>query len=69
MRLDILLEPPGDGADSVLSEWVAASGLRVGEDGLVEIVSDRCLDLLAELRSRCYGRGLNVSSKIFGKED
>jgi hypothetical protein len=69
MRLDIQLEPLGEEADSALAEWVAASALKVGQDGRIEVVPDRCMDILAELRSRCYDRGLIVNGKFFGTED
>ena len=69
MRFDILLEPPGAGADSVLQEWLAASGLQVAGDGQVEVSPDRCLELLVALRSRCYDRGLIVNVKFTSKED
>ena len=69
MRLDILLEPPGAEADSILREWFEASGLEGDEDGQVEVAPDRCLEVLVELRSRCYDRGLIVNVKFTGKED
>ena len=69
MRLEILLEPPGAEADSVLQEWLAASGLLVAADGQIEVAPDRCLEVLVELRSRCYDRDLIVNVKFIGKED
>ena len=69
MRLDIQLEPLGEEADSALAEWVAASALKVAEDGLIEVDPDRCFDALVELRGRCYDRGLIVNGKFLGKED
>jgi hypothetical protein len=69
MRLDILLEPPGAEADSVLQEWLAASGLRLATDGQIEVEPDRCLEVLVALRSRCYDRGLIVNVKFTTKED
>jgi hypothetical protein len=69
MRLDLLLEPPGAEADSVLQEWLAVSGLLVAVDGQIEVAPDRCLDVLVELRSRCYDRDLILNVKFTGKED
>ncbi|MEN8135190.1 MAG: hypothetical protein ABFS18_06600 [Thermodesulfobacteriota bacterium] len=68
MRLDILLEPPGAEADCVMAEWLKATGLIVAM-GQVEVSSDRCLDVLVALRSRCYDRELTVNVKFTDKED
>ena len=69
MQLDILLEPPGAEADSILQEWLKFFGLHLAADGQVEVSPDRCLVVLVELRSRCYDRGLTVNVKFTGKED
>lgn len=69
MRLDILLEPPGLEADSVMKEWLVAIGLQLAVDGMVEIRPDQCLDALVELRNLCYERELTVNVKFYGKED
>ncbi len=69
MRLDIFLEPPGAEADTVLQEWLAASGLQVAADGQIEVAPDRCLEALVALRSRCYDLDLIVNVKFTGKED
>ena len=69
MRFDILLEPPGSEADSVLQEWLMASGLQVDADGQIAVAPDRCLEVLVTLRSRCYDRDLIVNVKFIGKED
>ncbi len=69
MRLDILLEPPGAEAGSILEDWLKFFGLQVATDGQVEVSPDRCLEVLVALRSRCYDRGLTVNVKFTGKED
>ena len=69
MRLDILLEPSGAEADSVLQEWLMASDLQLDADGQIVVAPDRCLEVLVALRSRCYDRGLTVNVNFAGEKD
>jgi hypothetical protein len=68
MRLRILLEPPGELADSLFKGWLARTGLPITRDGLVEIDSGQCHALLLDLRNRCYDQGLTLGVNFTGSE-
>ncbi|MCA1765778.1 MAG: hypothetical protein LC633_05965 [Desulfobulbaceae bacterium] len=69
MRFEILLEPPGDQAGKIMRDWLAAFSLTPGADNLIEAGPDDSFELLAELRKRCYERGMTVNVKFYGKDD
>lgn len=69
MRLDILLEPPGPEAESVVLEWLESTGLQLAAGAQVEVNPDRCLEVLVELRRHCFERELTVNVKFTGKEN
>jgi|GEM_PF-6205442 len=69
MRLEILLEPSGVEADNTLMECLETFCLSIRPDNLVEIDPDRCFEVLAALRGRCYDQGLTIDVKFHGKAD
>ncbi|MFO7606319.1 MAG: hypothetical protein R6W72_08475 [Desulfurivibrionaceae bacterium] len=69
MRLEIFLEPPGDEAEKIVRDWLDTFSLTQGTDNRVEAGPDDTFELLAELRKRCYERGMTINFKFYGKGD
>ena len=67
MQLDVQLEPLGKQAESVMANWQRDQGLSVSGHRRVEIAPEDCLAALADLRDRCYDRGLVVNVNFTGR--
>jgi len=69
MQVEVLLEPAGQEAVAVLDQWRRGLGLELNDQGRVEISSELCLEVLAELRARCYDDDLVVNATFTGQQD
>jgi hypothetical protein len=69
MQIDVLLEPAGEEADLVLRQWIRERGLPESDEGRVGIRPEQCLEALADLRSRCFDRGLMVNATFAGDRE